>query len=568
MKNKEIAEIFENMADILEFNGDNTFRINSYRKAARVIRDLGSDIQSLVDGGNLKNFSGLGAGMADKVNQYLSKGKIDKYEEIKKGIPKGLIPMLKIPGLGPKTAYLLYKELNIGSIKELADAIKKGKLRDLPGMGARKEENILRGIRLLEESGNRILLGDAIPLVERIMSVLKNKNVSLISPAGSLRRMKETVGDIDILVGAGSGAKIINDFVSGPGIDEVLACGETKGSVIVAEGIQVDIRVVDEKSFGAALQYFTGSKDHNVHLREIARKKGLKINEYGVFRGKKKIGGGKEDDIYKALGCLWIPPVLREDRGEIEAALQGKLPQLVAEKDIRADLHVHSKWSDGSAGIFDIARAAQKMGYSYIVITDHSQSLKIAGGLSIAELEDKIKEVKDVNRKLNNFTVLCGAEVDIKNDGSMDYPDRILSKLDVVLGAIHSGFKQDKNKITGRIISAVNNPHVDIIAHPTGRIIGVREPYEVDMEVILEEARKTGTALEINAYYQRLDLDDVWARKAKQKGVKMAIGTDSHHLNQLWMMRLGVGVAGRAWLEKKDILNTLSVAGLIKYLTK
>ena len=568
MKNKEIADIFENMADMLEFKGDNPFRINSYRKAARVIRDLADDIQSLADEGKLKTIPGLGAGMAEKIKQYLSKGEIDKYEEIRKGIPKGLIPMLKIPGLGPKTAYLLYKELNIGSIEELADAIKKGKLRDLPGMGARKEENILRGIRLLKESGDRILLGDAFPVVKTIISQLKNKNVSLVSPAGSLRRMKETVGDIDILAGAGSGEKIINNFVNGPGINEVLACGDTKGSVIAAGGIQVDIRVVDKKSFGAALQYFTGSKAHNIHLREIARKNGLKINEYGVFRGNKRIGGANEDDIYKALGCPWIPPVLREDRGEIEAALQGRLPQLVAEKDIRADLHVHSDWSDGSAGIFDIARTAGKMGYSYIVITDHSQSLRIAGGLSMAELENKIKEVKRINRKLKDFTVLCGAEVDIKNDGSMDYPDRLLSRLDLVLGAIHAGFKQGKDKITNRIVTAMNNPHVDVIAHPTGRIIGAREPYEVDMEIVLETARKTETALEINAYYQRLDLDDVWARKAKEKGVKLAIGTDSHHIDQLWMMQLGVGVAGRAWLEKKDVLNTLSVTGLIKYLTK
>lgn len=568
MKNREIADIFEQMADILEFKGDNVFRINSYRKAARVLKDLTEDIEVLAKEGRLGNIPGIGSGMIEKINQYLAKGKIDKYEEIKKDVPSGLVKMLQIPGMGPKTVALVYKELGIKDIPELEKAINDGKLRNLPGMGEKKEENILRGIRLLKETGQRILLGVALPIVEGMVENLRKKGITLVSPAGSLRRMKETIGDIDILVGATSGKEIIRDFVSQPNVKEVLAMGDTKGSVIVEGGIQVDIRVVEPDSFGAALQYFTGSKAHNIHLREIAKSRGLKINEYGVFKGNKKIGGAKEEDVYKILGLEWIPPVLREDRGEIDFAIQNKLPRLITDEDIKGDLHVHSEWSDGSARIEDIAKRAKEMGYSYIAITDHSQSIKIAGGLTPKELEEEIEEIKRINKKLKDFTILTGSEVDIKNDGSLDFPDKLLERLDIVIGAIHTGFKQDKKTLTKRLTTAMKNPNVDIIAHPSGRLIGAREPYEVDMEEILKVALDTGTALEVNAYYDRLDLDDIWARRAHQIGVKLAIGTDAHHIDQLWMMRLGVGVCGRAWLGKEDVLNTYPLEDLIKYLTK
>lgn len=568
MKNREIAEIFDHMADILEFKGDNLFRINSYRKAARVINDLTEDIEILSKEDKLKDIPGIGSGMSEKINQYLAEGRIDKYEEIKKEVPDGLIKMLQIPGMGPKTAALVYKELKIKNMQELEKAINEGKVRDLHGMGEKKEENILRGIRLLKEAGERILLGVALPIAEAMINNLKKKGISLVSCAGSLRRMKETIGDIDILVGAKTGKEIIKDFVSQPNVKEILASGDTKGSVIVEGGLQVDIRVVDPESFGSALQYFTGSKAHNIHLREIAKAKGLKLNEYGIFKGERKTGGADEEEIYKALGLDWIPAVLREDRGEIESALSGRLPKLVSEKDIQGDLHVHSEWSDGTSGIQDLAKEAKRRGYSYIAITDHSQSTKIAGGLTTKELEKQIEEIKKINKKMKDFRILCGSEVDIKNDGSMDFPDELLKKLDIVIGSIHTGFKQDRKIITKRIVTAMKNQNVDIIAHPTGRLIGAREPYDVDLEEVLKTASETNTALEINAYYDRLDLDDIWARKAKEMGVMIAIGTDTHHIDQLWMMRLGVGVAGRAWLEKKDVLNTMSYEKISQYLTK
>lgn len=568
MKNREIADIFEHMAEILEFKDDNAFRINSYMKASRVLRDLTEDIEALAGEDRLKDIPGIGTGMAEKINQYIKTGRIDKYEEIKRDVPEGLLKMLDIPGMGPKTAALIYKKLKIKDMSGLEKAIGEGKLRKLPGMGEKKEENILRGIRLLKEAGKRILLGVALPVVEEMVNKLKQKGITLVSPAGSLRRMKETIGDIDILVGAKSGREVIRDFVHQPNVKEILAEGDTKGSVIVEGGIQVDIRAVEPDSFGAALQYFTGSKAHNIHLREIAKQKGLKINEYGVFRGSKKTGGAKEEDVYKSLGLPWIPPVMREERGEIDAAGRGKLPRLITDKDIRGDFHVHSEWTDGTAPIEVMAKKAKEMGYSYIAITDHSQAVRIAGGLTPKELEEEIEEIKRINKKLKDFTILCGAEVDIKNDGSMDFPDRLLEKLDIVLGAVHSGFKQDRKILTKRITTAVRNPHVDIIVHPRGGLIGAREPYDVDMEEVLKAASDTGTALEINAYYDRMDLDDIWARRAKEMGVKLAIGTDSHHVDQLWMMRLGVGICGRAWLEKKDVLNTLSLEELTKYLTK
>lgn len=568
MKNREIADIFSHIADILEFTGDNTFRINSYKKASMAINEITEDIEILAREDKLKDISGIGAGMAEKINQYLSEGKIDKYEELKKEVPDGVIKMLKIPGMGPKTTALVYKALKVKDILELEEAINAGKLRELPGMGEKKEGNILRGIRLLKEAGKRILLGVALPIAETMANNLKEKGVRLVSPAGSLRRMQQTVGDIDILAGAAKGEEIINDFVSQPNVKEVLAKGGTKGSVIVEGGIQVDLRVVPAESFGAALQYFTGSKAHNIRLREMAKIKGFKLNEYGIFKGDKKLAGAKEEDVYAVLGLPWISPLLREDRGEIDAAVKGILPELIKEDDIVGDLHIHSEWSDGAAKIEDLVKAAKGRGYKYIALTDHSQSLKIAGGLNPKELEKQIDEIKKINGKSKDFKILCGSEVDIKNDGSMDFPDRLLEKLDIVLGAVHTGFKQDKKILTKRITTAMKNPHVDVIVHPSGRLIGAREPYDLDMEEVLKVARDTNTALEINAYYDRLDLDDVWARRAKQMGVKLTIGTDSHHVDQMWMMRLGVAVAGRAWLEKGDVLNTLTYEDLIKYLTK
>jgi len=474
------------MADILEFKGENPFKVNAYRKVARVLKDLSEDVAEIAKEGKLEGIPGVGSGIAKKIKEYLETGRIAKYEEVKEGVPAELIEMMKIPGMGPKTVALVYKKLGISTISALEEAVKEGRLRELFGMGPKKEENILRGIRLLRESKGRKILGQALPLVEEIISLLKERSKTLnkIEPAGSLRRMRETVGDLDILATGTDPKEIIDTFVSLPPVVEVLASGTTKGSVIVSSGMQIDLRVVPEDSYGAALQYFTGSKAHNIHLRNIAKDRGLKINEYGVFRGEEKIAGKEEEEVYAALSLPFIPPELREDRGEIEAAYEGKLPQVVGYDEMRGDFHVHSKWSDGSASIKEIAEKAKELGYEYLVIADHSQSMKFAGGLTPEMLINEIEEIRRVNEEVSGITLLAGAEVDIRMDGTLDFPDEVLTKLDVVIAAVHSGFKQSREEMTRRIIRALRHPEVDILAHPTGRIIGEREPYAVDIEEV------------------------------------------------------------------------------------
>ena len=566
MKNKELADLFEKMADILEFKGENPFKISAYRKASRIIGDLTQDIEEIAEQGELKNIPGIGEGMAQKVVEYLKTGKISRFEEVKKGVPDELIAIMDIPGMGPKTLALIHKERGINNLSQLGKAVEDSSLADLPGMGEKKIENIKRGIQLLKQSKGRMNLGVAFPVAKRIVETLRQKTGSKkIEWAGSLRRMKENIGDIDILATGLDKEKIIQIFTHLPEVKEVLASGETKASVIVEGGTQIDLRVVEEDSYGAALQYFTGSKGHNIHLRGIAKAKGIKINEYGVFKGKKKIGGKEEKDIYRSLGMDWIEPELREDRGEIEAAQKGGLPKLVEETEIKGDLHVHSKWSDGTSSIEEIARAALKKSYQYVAICDHSKSLKIAHGLDESRLMEQIEEIDRINEKMKGFQILKGTEVDILSDGKLDLPEKILEKLDIVIGAIHSGFKQDKVKMTQRIIRALENPYIHILAHPSGRLLGARDPYEVEIEELMEAAKKYGKALEINAYFERLDLDDIHCRKAKEMGIRLGIGTDAHHLDQMWMMSLGVAVAKRGWLENKNILNTFSLKEILKW---
>jgi len=567
--NREIAEIFERMADILEIKAGNPFRIRSYRKAVRIIGDMTQDVAELAAAGRLTDIPGIGEGISGKIKEYLATGRIEKFEEMKKGVPGGLIALLSVPGLGPRTVAMLHKELGVESAEDLRAAIKKGRLSGLAGMGEKKIGNMLRGLKLIREFGSRLPLGIALPVASEIVARLsRTAVVGEIEPAGSLRRRAETVGDIDILVGGRDGKSIIETFAGLAMVREVLASGETKGSVIVEGGLQVDLRVVPRKSFGAALQYFTGSKSHNIHLRRIAREKGLKINEYGLFRGKKMLCGRTEKEIYKRLGMCWIPPELREDRGEIEAASVGKLPRLIRAADIKGDLHLHSQWSDGAASIRAIAARAKAMGYGYMVISDHSRSLKIARGLSVESLRKQIAEIRELNSRLRGMRILAGSEVDIMNDGSLDFPDELLAELDFVIASIHGGFKQSREKITERIVMAMKNPYVSAIGHPTGRLIGEREAYEVDIDRLLAAAAETGTALELNAYYQRLDAGDLLCRRAKEKGVRISIGTDAHSPEQMWMMELGVGTARRGWLEKKDVLNTMSLSELRKHLKK
>jgi DNA polymerase (family 10) len=412
-------------------------------------------------------------------------------------------------------------------------------------------------------------LGIAFPLARRIVETLREKTGSKkIEWAGSLRRMRENIGDIDILATGPNHEKIVHAFTHLAEVKEVLASGETKASIIVEGGVQIDIRVVEEHSYGAALQYFTGSKGHNIHLRGIAKAKGIKINEYGVFKGEKKIGGKEEKDVYRALGMDWIEPELREDRGEIEAAQKGELPKLIQESEVKGDLHVHSKWSDGTSSIEEIAKAAQKRGYQYMAICDHSKSLRIAHGLDETRVLKQIEEIDRINEGLKGFQILKGTEVDILTDGKIDHPDRVLQKLDYVVAAVHSGFKQEKEKMTKRIVRALENPLVHCLAHPTGRLLGARAPYEVDIDEVMETAKKYGKVLEINATFERLDLDDIHSRKAKEMGIKLAIGTDAHHLDQLWMISLGVGVARRGWLETPDLLNTLPLKGFLNWCSR
>jgi DNA polymerase (family X) len=569
MKNREVAGLLEKMADILEFKDENPFKIRAYRKASRIIGDLTQDIQEIAEGGKLREVPGIGEGMAEKITEYLQTGKIAKFDEIKKGVSDELIALMDIPGMGPKTLAMLHKEKGIGSISQLEKALENGSLADLFGIGEKKIENIKRGIQLLRQSKGRMNLGIAFPVAKRVVEALrKSVGSGKIEWAGSLRRMRENIGDIDLLATGPDGTKIIQAFTRLPEVKEILASGETKASVIVEGSIQIDLRVVDEGSYGAALQYFTGSKGHNIHLRGIAKAKGIKINEYGVFKGEKKIGGKDEKDVYQSLGIEWIEPDLREDRGEIEAAQENRLPRLVRESELKGDLHVHTTWSDGASSIEEVARSAQKKGYQYVAICDHSKSLRIAHGLDESKLMKQIEEIDRLNERLKGFRVLRGSEVDILTDGRLDFPDKILQHLDFVVAGVHSGFKQDRTKMTRRIIRALENPHVRALAHPSGRILGGRDPYEVELEEVMEAARQHGKALEINAYFERLDLDDIHCRKAREMGIPLAIGTDAHHTDQMWMMTLGAAVARRGWLEAKDVLNTMSLQKILEWCHK
>lgn len=587
MRNLEVAEIFKKIAEILEIKQDNPFRIRAYQRAAQNLEGLTEDIEKLAQEDKLESIPGIGKDLAEKIKQILKTGSFKQYEALKKEVPKGLVELLSVPSIGPKTAKLLYEELKIKNIQDLERQAKAGKLRTLPGLREKTEENILRGIELIKKGRERMLLAQALSVADEFISALKRlPEVKKISPAGSLRRMKETVRDIDILVTSpcpvrntkysqrnkiSNGTrpqKVMDVFTGLPQVKEILAKGSTKSSVLTKDGIQVDVRVVEPESFGAALLYFTGSKAHNIKIREMAMKKGWKINEYGVFRGKTRLAGQTEEEIFKLLGLPYIIPELREDAGEIEAGLAGKLPKLIKLSDIKADLHIHSKWSDGGNSISEVAEAARRKGYEYIAICDHSQSLKIAGGLSKQELSRQMAEIRVLNKKLKDFRILSGTEVDIDSEGNLDYNDELLKELDIVVAAIHTGFKQSRGVLTKRIVRACQNKNVDIIAHPTGRLMGVRDAYTIDLDEIMKVAKERGTFLEINTYPQRFDLNDIHCRKAKEMGVELAIGTDAHTLSQLDTMLLGVSVARRGWLEKKDVVNTFSCEDLLKRLKR
>jgi DNA polymerase (family 10) len=569
MKNLEIAKIFNEIAKILEIKGENIFRIRAYEKAAQNIESLTEDIGELIKKDRLTELTGIGKDLAEKIKEIYKTGKLKFLQDLRKSMPSGLLEILDVPSVGPKTAKLLFEKLKIKDIRELEKAIEQNKLKGLFGIKEKTIENIQKGINLLKKGKERMLLSTAINVADKFITALKKMpEVKKISTAGSLRRMKETVRDIDILVISTHPEKIMDIFTTFPYVKRILAKGKTKSSVLTMDDIQVDIRVVDEASFGAALLYFTGSKGFNIKLRKIAQKRKLKINEYGIFSTKTKkekfLAGKTEEEIFRLLKLDFITPELREDNGEIELAANGRLPKLVKLENIKGDFHVHTNYSDGKNTTLEIAQAAKKKGYKYIALTDHSQSLKIANGLSIAELKKKKREIEKVNKTLNNFQILYGTEVDIDSDGLLDYKDDILAEFDIVVAAIHTGFKQSKQQLTRRIVRACKNKHVDIIAHPTGRLWGIRDSYELNLDEIFKAAQDTGTFLEINAFPNRLDLNDVHSKAAKEYGIKFAIGTDAHTVEQLDVMSLGVAVARRGWLEKKDIVNTFRIEELLK----
>ena len=570
MFNQKIAGIFSEMADLLEIRGENVFRIRAYRRAAQNIDGLPRDVAQMTED-ELLAIPGIGKDLAGKIRHYIDSGKIEAYDELRKEVPEGLTLLLSVPGLGPKTAKLLYDRLQIKDIDDLQRLAREHRLSGLPGIKEKTEENILKGIEMLRRGKERLPIGRVLPTAQDILSQLRKKaSVRELTLAGSLRRWKETVKDIDILATSGEPEKVMGAFVHLPGVREVLMHGPTKSSVVITEGIQVDLRVVDKASFGAALAYFTGSKSHNIRLREMAVKAGMKINEYGIFREKddRRLGGEKEEDVYRLLGLPYIPPELREDTGEIEAAMEDRLPKLLELGDIRGDLHVHTKHSDGSHTLQELTTAARERGYEYIAITDHTKGLGVARGLNEERILEELKEIKAFNRRLKGFRVLMGAEVDIRSDCTLDLPDEVLGKLDIVVASVHSGFRQGREQITKRLVSAIRNPYVTVIAHPTGRLIGERDAYEVDMEKVFSAAKEAGKAIELNAYPLRLDINDTYARLAKEMNIPIMINTDTHVINQFDFMIYGVSIGRRGWLEKDDVINTLNTENLLKWLKK
>ena len=565
VKNLEIASIFGNMADLLEIKGANPFRIRAYRNARSSLEALTDTVEEIAKRDALKDIPGIGKDLAGKIIEYIETNRIQAFEELKQELPIGLVSIVSISTIGPKTARLIFDHCGVASVDDLEKLAKSEKLLSVPGIKKKTLENIVRGIALYKRRKGTFLLGRALPLARSICDALSS-SAERISHAGSLRRMKETVHDIDILVASQSPAKVMEEFVALPMVERVLVTGETKASLLTSDDLQVDLRVVEPDSWGAALAYFTGSKEHNIRLRERAIKRGMKLNEYGLFDSSEKvIAGREEEDIYKSLDLPWIPPLLREDHGEIEAAEAGQLPNLVEPTDIQGDLHMHTTWSDGALSTEEMVAAAADRGYNYVAITDHSKSLGVAGGLSDDDLVRHIEEIHDLDAKRSDFRILAGTEVDIRNDGSLDYSDDILGKLDFVVASIHSGLRQDKQTLTERIIRAMQNPYVRVIGHPTGRLLGDRDSYELDFDRIMAEAVRTGTCLEVNAHYHRLDLNDVLCRKARESGVHVVISTDSHNSENLGNLPYGVATAQRGWLERSNVLNTGSVDEVLAF---
>ena len=568
MKNADIATVFENIADLLELKNENPFKIRAYARAAQVIRRLPEEIEMMVEEGkNLEDIPGIGKAIAAKSLELVKTGKLKYYEELKAQFPEGIIRLLDIPNIGPKTAYRLATELGVTSADQLEAAIKDGRVAALERMGEKTAANILRSIEAYRRKDMRIPLGEALPAVEEVLNAMRDvQGARNLTPAGSLRRFKETVGDIDLMGTADDPESVINAFVKLPQVREILSRGPTKASVILPKGLQADLRMVEHEDFGSLLQHFTGSKEHNIALRTRYQKQGLSLSEYGIT----EIKTGKvhrfadEHSFYAFLGLQYIPPEIREDMGEIDLAAKNALPHLVEVTDMRGDLHCHTHGSDGIDSIEDMAKAAMAIGYEYLAITDHSTGRNLPADKKLDRLKWQAGEIDRLNAIYQNFRLLKGVEVDIRADGSFDLPDDVLASLDIVIGSVHSSFLQSKEQMTKRIIGAIENPNIDIIAHPTCRKIGEREPVDVDLEAVFQAALRHGKALEINAMPDRLDLKDIHAYRARELGVKLVINTDAHATAQLALMKFGVGVARRAWCQPQDILNTRPLADIVR----
>jgi DNA polymerase (family 10) len=570
ISNTDIADIFERIADYLEIEGENPFKIRAYRNAGRTIRGLGPELKEMVAAGEeLTGLPGIGKELAAKIVEILETGTAQALEKLQEKVPAGVIEMLTISGLGPKRVSALYHQLKIESLAALKTAAQAGRVQALPGFGAKTEQHIRQALEALSQRPARVSIALARPSVEALSSYLQQvPGVLAVAVAGSFRRCQETVGDIDILVTAGEDSPVMERFAGFEEVGQVLARGPTKSSILLRSGLQVDLRRVAQESFGAALQYFTGSQAHNIAIRRIGRQRGLKINEYGVFGADGKVAGDTEESVYRALDLPWVPPELREDRGEIEAAREGRLPVLVDSADIRGELHSHTTATDGRNSLEEMARAAKRRGLKYLAATDHSQFLRMVNGLDEHRLQAQIEEIDRLNATLKGIRLLKGIEVEIREDGRLDLPDRILQQLDLVIGSVHSRFRLPAKQQTERILRAMDHHFFSILGHPSGRLINARDPYEVDMNAVVQKAKERGCFLELNANPERLDLTETHCQMAKAAGVLVAINTDAHSVDELGQLRYGIGQARRGWLEKKDVLNAHPLNDLLKLLKR
>ena len=559
MRNAEVARLFEDIADMLEVQGESGFRVRAYREGARQIAGLREPIEQVAAAGTLREIPGVGKAIADKIDEYLRTGRLGYYERLRQEVPPGLVALLQVPGLGPRTAQLLHKELGVASLDDLRRAIAEHRVRAVSGLGEKTEERLAREVERLQESSRRLPLGVARPVAEQVMAMLRDHPaVVQIEPGGSLRRWRDSVGDLDLLAASPDPEAVMAAFVALPFVREVRSHGPTFTRVLRTDGLGVDLRVVRPEFWGTALHHFTGSRAHLIRLRDLANEQGLKLSEYGIFRmdTNERLPGATEEDVYAAVGLPWITPELREDRGEIEAALADRLPDLIEQSELRGDLHLHTNWSDGNAPPERMVEAARALGYEYLVITDHSAGLGVANGLSVDRLRAQRKIVERLNKEYAPFHVLQGIEMEIRADGSLDYPDEVLRELDVVSISLHSNLRQEPERVTGRALAAVEHPLTDVFNHPTGRLVEKRPGAKVDLEAVLRAAARTGTAVEVNGTPERLDLDDVWARRATQLGVTLTISSDAHSPEGLQSIRYGVMQARRGWVEARHVLNT------------